>query len=126
MTHAIPEKFEFHIGGFGNHGYSIEFIDNHLIYHETYSNMPILRDKVIKTEPSPADWENFWQELDNLKIWKWKKSYNNPHMLDGTQWELDFVIDTKSKKISGSNNYPETFNKFETALRTLLGGMRLR
>ena len=61
--------------------------------------------------------------MDNLKVWSWKKDYNDEGMLDGTQWELIIKIKGKrGRKIYGSNAYPEpkgTFNAFIKALNKL-------
>jgi len=75
------------------------------------------------TVPSNKDWDEFWDEVDILGVWNWKKEYNNEDVLDGTQWELR--IKRKGRRlrvISGSNSYPKpqgTFKNFISALGKL-------
>ena len=75
------------------------------------------------TVPSNKDWDEFWDEVDILGVWNWKKEYNNEDVLDGTQWELR--IKRKGRRlrvIFGSNSYPKpqgTFKNFISALGKL-------
>ena len=73
--------------------------------------------------PSTKDWEEFWQIVDKLKVWSWKKDYYNEDVHDGTQWKLKIKREGKrGRKIFGSNAYPEpkgTFNSFINALNKL-------
>lgn len=75
------------------------------------------------TIPSSKDWEEFWNEVNVLKVWSWKKDYNNEDILDGTQWELRIKrVGRRQKIIFGSNAYPKpkgTFNSFINALNKL-------
>ena len=75
------------------------------------------------TKPSTKDWEEFWQTVDALKVWGWKKDYYNEDISDGTQWGLRIKKQGKrGRKIFGSNAYPEpkgTFNSFIKALNKL-------
>ena len=72
---------------------------------------------------SPEDWEDFWETVDKLKVWNWKKDYHNDDVLDGTQWELMNKREGKRKRrIFGSNAYPKpkgTFISFIKALNKL-------
>ena len=76
-----------------------------------------------ETAPSTSDWEEFWQAVDALKVWSWKKDYYNEDIKDGTQWGLRIKKQGKrGRKIFGSNGYPEpkgTFNSFIKALNKL-------
>ena len=114
----IIETLDFQIGGFGSQTDRIIYRDNK-VNHELFESDYILKS----TEPSTKEWEQFFDVIDNLKVWSWKKDYNDEGMLDGTQWELIIKIKGKrGRKIYGSNAYPEpkgTFNSFIKALNKL-------
>lgn len=58
-------------------------------------------------------WESFISKLDVIGIEKWAEEYNNPDVLDGTQWSLDIeYYDGRGRHYSGSNMYPDNFNSF--------------
>ena len=114
----IIETLDFQIGGFGSQTDRIIYRDNK-VNHELFESDYILKS----TEPTSKEWEQFFDVMDNLKVWSWKKDYNDEGMLDGTQWELIIKIKGKrGRKIYGSNAYPEpkgTFNAFIKALNKL-------
>ena len=114
----IIETLDFQIGGFGSQTDRIIYRDNK-VNHELFESDYILKS----TEPTSKEWEQFFDVMDNLKVWSWKKDYNDEGMLDGTQWELIIKIKGKrGRKIYGSNAYPEpkgTFNSFIKALNKL-------
>ena len=47
------------------------------------------------TTPSKKDWEEFWQAVDALKVWSWKKDYYDEGVDDGVQRlvQLDFMLE---------------------------------
>jgi hypothetical protein len=114
----VIETLDFQIGGFGSQTDRIIYRDNK-VNHELFESDYILKS----TEPTTKEWEQFFDVMDNLKVWSWKKDYNDEGMLDGTQWELIIKIKGKrGRKIYGSNAYPEpkgTFNAFIKALNKL-------
>ena len=114
----VIETLDFQIGGFGSQTDRIIYRDNK-VNHELFESDYILKS----TEPTAKEWEQFFDVMDNLKVWSWKKDYNDEGMLDGTQWELIIKIKGKrGRKIYGSNAYPEprgTFNAFIKALNKL-------
>ena len=114
----IIETLDFQIGGFGDQTDRIIYRDNK-VNHELFESNFILKSN----EPTAKEWEQFFDVMDNLKVWSWKKDYTDEGMLDGTQWELIIKIKGKrGRKIYGSNAYPEpkgTFNSFIKALNKL-------
>ena len=114
----IIETLDFQIGGFGSQTDRIIYRDNK-VNHELFESNFILKSN----EPTAKEWEQFFDVMDNLKVWSWKKDYTDEGMLDGTQWELIIKIKGKrGRKIYGSNAYPEpkgTFNSFIKALNKL-------
>ena len=112
------EVLYFSIGSFSE-DYEKIILKNGRLYH-FYERSFVDEDFTV---PSNKDWEEFWDEVDILGVWNWKKEYNNEDVLDGTQWELR--IKRKGRRlrvISGSNSYPKpqgTFKNFISALGKL-------
>ena len=120
------ETLNFYIGGFFG-GYERIVWQNDKIHHQFFERSfydDEEPDKVLSVNtPSTKDWEEFWQAVDVLKVWGWKKDYYNEDIKDGTQWGLRIKKQGKrGRKIFGSNGYPEpkgTFNSFIKALNKL-------
>ncbi len=120
------ETLNFFIGGFFG-GYERIIWQNDKLHHQFFEGNfddDEEPDKVLnETSPSTTDWEEFWQAVDALKVWSWKKDYYNEDVHDGTQWKLRIKKQGKrGRKIFGSNGYPEpkgTFNSFIKALNKL-------
>ena len=120
------ETLNFYIGGFFG-GYERIVWQNDKIHHQFFERSfydDEEPDKVLSVNtPSTKDWEEFWQEVDALKVWGWKKDYYNEDIHDGMQWKLRIKKQGKrGRKIFGSNAYPEpkgTFNSFIKALNKL-------
>ncbi|MEJ2407620.1 MAG: hypothetical protein P8171_25840 [Candidatus Thiodiazotropha sp.] len=105
----VPTLFVFEIGGFTRPGYRIEWRDGALFYSKgpsTYSGT------TTQKSLSREDWLRFWSKLqaDGISLWNWKSRYENPEVMDGTQWELILVQDQYTKRIYGSNAFPD-FNE---------------
>ena len=115
------EILNFSIGGFSG-GYERIIWENDKLYHHFDGNFVEGLEEDF-TIPSTKDWGEFWDTVDTLKVWSWKKDYNNDDVLDGTQWELTIKREGRRKRrIFGSNAYPEpkgTFNSFIKALNKL-------
>ena len=115
------EVLNFSIGGFHG-GYERIIWQNDKLYHHCDGNFVEGLEEDF-TIPSTKDWEEFWDKVDVLKVWSWRKDYNNDDVLDGTQWELTIKRKGRRKRrIFGSNAYPEpkgTFNSFIKALNKL-------
>jgi hypothetical protein len=52
------------------------------------------------------------QKIHELKTHNWRKSYNDPRVLDGTQWSLKITYDDNEKPVTfeGSNAYPSKWD----------------
>lgn len=101
----LPTLFIFEICSFSGTGYRVKWRDGALtyskgpsIYHETATSKPLSRE----------DWSHFWCKLlaDDVSLWDWKSRYDNPAVLDGTQWELTIEQGQYQKRIYGSNAFP--------------------
>ena len=59
-------------------------------------------------------WSELLTELKELHIDDWDQEYNDPDVMDGTQWSLDieFSDDSEGIHIWGSNMFPNNFGDF--------------
>ena len=71
-----------------------------------------------KEEYGPYRKEEFISGIKALHIGEWKRTYNDPLVMDGTQWELDIYYNNgrRPTKISGSNAYPYNFDDLKEFL----------
>ena len=69
-------------------------------------------------EYGPYRKEDFISGIKALHIGEWKRTYKDPLVMDGTQWELDIYYNNgrRSTKISGSNAYPYNFEDLKEFL----------
>ena len=119
---------DFSIGGFFG-GYERIIWQNNKFQHQFFEHIfpedeEVKPNKVLSaTTPSTKDWEEFWNEVDVLKVWSWEKDYYNEGVDDGVQWELKIKRQgRRRRRIFGSNAYPEpkgTFDSFIMALKKL-------
>jgi hypothetical protein len=132
-----PSKFRFSIGGFGGASHEFELGEAGLRYANGMGGFADPASARIIT-PSDSKWRNFIAKLDSIGVWKWRQNYLNPFCCDGTQWELEVKLGNRSKRSSGSNDYPGKDGKpcgyqhppeqFEAFLKALfnLTGIRVR
>ena len=119
------ETLNFFIGGFSG-GYERIIWLKGKLYHlmdGEPEDEEVRPEQVLNvTTPSTKEWEEFWQTVDTLKVWSWKKEYIS-EICDGTQWELRIKRKGRRRRIiSGSNAYPQpkgTFNSFVKAINKL-------
>ncbi len=52
-------------------------------------------------------------------IFKWEKEYYNPHILDGTGWELELNLNGKYIQSDGINEYPKEFDKLQLLIEKI-------
>ena len=78
--------------------------------------IPMSMDK--GEEYGPYRKEDFISGIKALHIGEWKRTYIDPLVMDGTQWELDIYYNNgrRSTKISGSNAYPYNFEDLKEFL----------
>jgi hypothetical protein len=140
VENFMPLSLEFSIGGYSGPSHNVKLKNGTSTYQYydggNYYN-PLESTAVI---PTKRKWINFKKKLDIIEVWGWDVRYDNPNVLDGTQWELE--IDYGSQKISasGSNSYPgannvdmlldwediPVFDNFLRALNLLLGGTKIQ
>ena len=128
-----PTRFTARIGGFLGASYSVELRDGALLY--TSSERGLRNQKHATLTPTAAQWRDFRQTLDDLKIWRWRADYPRQGTVDGTQWMLDIAYADHALTARGDNNYPdaagkpngrpetiEAFNRYLAAIKKLIGG----
>jgi hypothetical protein len=66
---------------------------------------------------------HFWDRMNELQVWKWKKNYTNPvEMTDGYDWELKLRDrNGRAKYCTGYESYPNNYNEFIKELNNLFG-----
>jgi len=129
----VPTRFTARIGGFLGASYSVELHDGALLY--TSSERGQRNQQHATLTPTAAQWREFRQTLDDLKVWQWRADYPRQGVVDGTQWMLDIAYADRSLIARGDNNYPdatgkpngspnstEAFNCYLAAIKKLIGG----
>ena len=111
MPHGdlIPRRLKFEMGAYQAAHYIIEWGDGRLFY-AIENVLPGLDRK--DTIPTESQWEEFWETVEDAKVWHWASSYTAP-VIDGTTWSLDIQHGNKSIHTSGhmAGPDPEDFNK---------------
>jgi hypothetical protein len=128
----VPARFTARIGGFLGASYSVELRDGALVYTSREGGG---ERSTATVTPTAAQWREFRQTLDELKVWQWQADYPNRGTLDGTQWSLEIAYPDHSLATHGDNNYPaangkpigkseytDTFTRYLAAVKKLLGG----
>ena len=94
----------------------VELLENNkgIVFSDSSEQMIDLQEHKILT---------FWDRVEELDIWKWKKEYNpKDEILDGHQWELKLRNrNGKSKFVTGHMSYPDNYNELIKELNNLFG-----
>ena len=124
-------ELEFEIGGF-HQGHERLVLESNKI-----SVIGDYQETLVTHNPSAEEWKEFFQSLEQLKVWDWKQRYDS-HILDGTQWSLlvrttrylmaqspfatsdDKPVPYSEINCWGSNAFPPDFNKFITSINKLI------
>ena len=70
-------------------------------------------DKTDKDEFEGMTRTEFLDELKELHMGEWASDYDNPYVLDGTQWSVVFKYsDRRKREFGGSNKFPYNFDRF--------------
>lgn len=134
----IPDIFLFYIGGFTGPYEEYRLDDDWLRYMVSKEGCPphMYQDRgaklvVAEKQMTENDWAALWTRLDELHcdFWNWRKTYNNPDIMDGTQWKLKIRMGNRFVDCYGSNDFPggegknSEFNQF---VKTLERFVRIR
>jgi len=133
---VTPDKFLFYIGSFCGPYEEYRLDDGWLRYMVNEEGCPphmcqdagadlVVAEKQMKED----DWVALWARLDEqgCDFWNWRKTYDDPHIKDGTQWELKVRMGSRFVDCYGCNVFPggerknSEFNNFVGALEWVLG-----
>ena len=124
-------ELEFEIGGF-HQGHERLVLESNKI-----SVIGDYQETLVTHNPSAEEWKEFFQSLEQLKVWDWKQRYDS-HILDGTQWSLlvrttrylmaqspfatsdDKTVPYSEINCWGSNSFPPDFSKLITSINKLI------
>jgi len=133
---TVPAKFLVRIGGFLGPSYSVELVDNVLVYGKVKAGVLV---EPTKIRPSPEQWNAFRVSLDNIGAWKWQSTYYASDVRDGTAWLVDIEYADRKLSSAGSNSYPglsgapsrdvgytKEFEAYLSAVETLIGNRPFR
>jgi len=110
--------FKFEIGGCFDGTEFVELNDGGFIHGLSMGSYG--HESELKTiMPTSKEWNDFECVLEHLKVWRWKKEYVDPDVLDGTQWSLQITKGASMLKCHGSNDYPSEFDAFVAAVNKL-------
>src|SRR5699024_8869266 len=75
----------------------------------------------IEKELSDTDITTFMSGLKVVNLLNWKRRYEEPDVLDGTQWEVEIIRENRNLKRSGSNKFPAEWESVCVLIRTISG-----
>ena len=114
-------------GGWETLNYEIQLIikDNKVVLNKGNSSSVEYHgedwDTSLTHIPSDYRWQQFFQNLDDINVWRWKKSYANNLVLDGGSWSLKITKNSKKLECHGDVYYPSNFDDLLEALKKLIG-----
>lgn len=117
MGTSTPEEFRITLSSFHGRSFTLLIRDQKLIYQSTRPQEKFTRD------PSDEDWDKFWKETINHKIWIWKKSYVDRGSSDGQNWSVKIGVGKLKLHSYGSGEFPDAFEDFLVAVRKLIVGL---
>ncbi len=134
LVNHLPTRLKIGIGGYMGPSYSVELWDGRLLYVRCeygYRN-----ESVEEITPTRKQWLRFRAELDSIGVARWRRTYRDLGILDGTGWGLEIAYEDVEMLSSGDNAYPESdplsdvpsaaFNRFLKAVSRLAGGRVFR
>jgi len=111
---------DFYIGGFLGTSYIVQIKNQQLSY---FTRRRGIKSKEQKQTLSLNDLKQLEKKLIELKVNQWRKEYRNPHIMDGTQWAIQYTSNTLQINSHGSNLFPNNFKKLKKYIsQTLLKG----
>ena len=117
----VVTSIRFSVGGYFSGSTEVTISRNEkgaFVKVEDYSlegKMPVNKDKQI----SSTKWNRILNKLySQLYLHEWKRRYENPCVLDGTQWELKIKLTGKRvRNYYGSNDYPPYWKELTKIFR---------
>ncbi len=109
------ESIEVEYGGFfgGGVGLTITFDGEDIRANRIARPYSVNPDMTDRDELEGMTRTELLAELKDLHIGEWASNYDNPYVLDGTQWSVVFkYTEGKKREFDGSNKYPYNFDRF--------------
>jgi hypothetical protein len=111
------------IGGAFGQSYEVTYDERELRYYSAKNFFELRTTKPIIIKPSNEQWQTFFDELERMKAWKWKRDYTNPNVDDGVSWRAFISYETRDARdlvSRGSNAFPTDFKAFLAAVRKVI------
>ncbi|UJF16274.1 hypothetical protein LZ578_03860 [Jeotgalibaca sp. MA1X17-3] len=94
---------------------TVDFQDRTLVWKHSLEN------ELIEKQLSQSNLSLFISDLKMVDLLNWKRRYDDPDVLDGTQWEVEIIYKKCNKRKNGSNMFPAEWDDFCTSIRTISG-----
>ena len=109
------EKIEVEYGGFlcGHINLKISFDGDEVKTDRVDMIFPLDPEGLNRTYFEGVVREELLDEIRELHMGEWSQNYDDPCVLDGIQWSVEFkYADGKKRIFEGSNKYPYNFDRF--------------
>ncbi|WP_210237246.1 hypothetical protein [Alteribacter natronophilus] len=105
------------VGGYFGKSYEVEIDFNEGSLTWSCSEQMVEVDRTVKRDPSLK----CKRELKTTGLFKWKSTYVEPGVMDGTSWSVELIGDGRNIRKSGQNKYPAGWNRFCDYIRRVTG-----
>ena len=111
---------------FSDGGYPDGYWEISIQRNESSINLDVCPNSIeglhFRREMSEEEWHGLiWSLYMDLLLHEWKRSYNNPDILDGEQWELKINLTDGHKRLyHGSNAFPPLWTDLVALFRPYL------
>lgn len=100
-----PKKLKFSIGGYGGDIFILEWRKKGLAL-ESEGMSGLLAPTDVFVHPDKKAWVNFWQAMDQIRVWEWASDYS-AYVFDGTSWSLKLSYGNKTIETHGHMAFPD-------------------
>ena len=121
--HAVPPaSLKYSIGELDGLSRQLEWADGNLWFREDPLSCEGLHRRPWKpfVQPSGSQWERVRQALDGAGFWQWPKVLFDSSQAGDCDWSLEVRWGAHSRRVSGQNAFPPTFDTVEEAVFALL------
>lgn len=110
------------VGGYFGPNYIVEvnFLKGEMSWKESQSTF-LEPSQEVHVRIVETDVHVLKEELRSCHILSWNNQYVNYDIVDGTEWSLDLRIGNKRRRMFGSNEYPEEWERFCGILKKWTG-----
>ena len=99
-----PEHLKIFVGGYTGSSFGVRWEDGTLFYDRFDYGYELA--ETVNLQPDDDTWKEFWSTLDEIGVWQWNPKYNNPAILDGTNWSVELSRGDHNVDSQGSNCFP--------------------